>query len=251
MKKLLVIVTTIATMLAVMGVVGAQETTATPEPTTATVGGVFPNKLDGMVIRRASERILLQATADATKLAPADILKQVRDGKTLADVITANGGSVESIVSTAVTTATSEINTAVTNGRLGQVQADKLIANLQKAYTSAVNGKFRMRTEKSIVSLAVLRLAAQQTGLTAQNIVKEIRSGKSLSAVLTEHKVDTTAFITSAVDAAKKRLDQAVTNRRITQTDADTRLQQFQQQLTEQINKVGGAEATPEATSAA
>jgi len=235
MKKLLVILTTIAAMLAVMGFVGAQDATATPSPATSSVGAItpirtiiqivadetglkvgditrqmaqgmtladiiqankgdvqtvidqsvtqitaeinqavasgkitqeranqilanlkdqitqgingdlFPNKLDATAIRRDSERILLQAAADATKLSPADILKQLKDGKTLADVISANGGSVDSVVSAAVAKATADINAAVKAGRLGQAQAYTLIANAQRAFTAEVNGTFRQR----------------------------------------------------------------------------------------------------------
>jgi uncharacterized protein (DUF433 family) len=214
-------------------------------------GDLFPNQLDGVAVRRASERILLQATADATKLSPADILQQLGAGKTLADIITANNATVESVVNAAVTKATADINAAVKDGRLGQVQADTLIANLPKAYTAAVNGEDRARATKALVTLAVLRLAAEQTGLTVPDIVKEIRSGKSLADVLTEHKVDTATFIMTAVDAAKKRLDQAVTKGRITQADADKRLEQFQQRLTEQINNAGGVAVTPEVSTSA
>lgn len=341
MKKLLVLVTTIASLLAMISFVGAQDATATPAPATSTVGAVtpvrtviqivadqtglkageitrqlaqgmtladiiqanngnmqtvidqsvtkitaeinqavangnmtqdranqllanlkdqvtkgingdlFPNTLDAAAVRRASQRILLQATADATKLSPADIMKQLQAGKTLADIITANGGTVENVVNSAVTKATADINTAVKDGRLGQAQADTLIANLRKAYTAAVNGEYRQRAVRAIVTLAVLRLAAEQTGLTVPNIVKEIRSGKSLADVLKEHKIDPTSFINSAVNATKKRLDQAVTNGRITQADADKRLEEFHQRLTEQINNAGGVEATPELSTAA
>lgn len=214
-------------------------------------GDLFPNQLDGVAVRRASQRILLQATADATKLSSADIIKQLQSGKTLADIITANGGTVENVVNAAVAKATADINAAVKDGRLGQVQADILIANLQKAYTTAVNGEYRQRAVRAMVTIAVLRLVAEQTGLTVPNIAKEIRSGKSLADVLTEHNIDTTSFINSAVNATKKRLDQAVTNGRITQADADKRLQEFQQRLTEQINNAGGVEATPEVSTSA
>ena len=252
MKKLLVLLTTIAALMAVMTVVGAQDATPTPAPTTATAStDLFPNKLDATVLKRASQRILLQAAADATKLSTGDILKQVRGGKTLAEVITTNGASVETVVNAAVAKATDEINMAVKAGRLGQAQADALIANLQKVYTAAVNGKLHLLAEKANAMVGVLRLAAEQTGMTVKDIVAEIRSGKSLAAVLTEHNVDPAAFITSAVNAAKIRLDKAVTNGRITQADADKRLEQFQQRLTDRMNKVGGVEATPQATASA
>jgi hypothetical protein len=214
-------------------------------------GDLFPNTLDTTAVRRASQRILLQATVDATKLSPADIIKQLQSGKALADIITANGGTVEGVVNAAVAKATTDINAAVKDGRLGRAQADTLIANLQKAYTAAVNGEYRQRAVKALVTLAVLRLAAGQTGLTVPNIVKEIRSGKSLADVLKEHNIDPTSFINSAVNATKKRLDQSVTNGRITQADADKRLEGFQQRLTEQINNAGGVEVTPEVSTAA
>jgi hypothetical protein len=214
-------------------------------------GDLFPNTLDSAAVRGASQRILLQATANATKLPPADIIKQLQSGKTLADIITTNGGTVESVVNDAIAKATADINAAVKDGRLGQTQADTLIANLEKANTAAVNGEYRQRAVRAVITVAVLRLATEQTGLTVPNIVKEIRSGKSLSDVLKEHNVDPTSFINSAVNATKKRLDQTVTNGRITQADADKRLEEFQQRLTEQINNAGGVEATPEVSTSA
>jgi hypothetical protein len=218
--------------------------------TKAVNGDLFPNKLDrgAGAVRRASERILVQATADATKLSPVDIIKQLRDGKTLAEVITAQGANVDTVVSAAVAKATEQINTAVNDGRLGQVQADNLIANLQKLYTAAVNGDTRIHAEKMVVGLAVLRFAAEQTGLKVADIVTEIRGGKSLADVLGEHNIDTTTFISGVVAAAKNRLDKAVANGRMTQNQADKKLEQLQQRLTERITQIGGAESTPQAS---
>lgn len=216
--------------------------------TKAVNGDLFPNKLDRGALRRASERILVQATVDATKLSPVDIIKQLRDGKTLAEVITAQGANVDTVVSAAVAMATEQINTAVNDGRLGQVQADNLIANLQKLYTAAVNGDSRIHAEKMVVGLAVLRFAAEQTGLKVADIVTEIRGGKSLADVLGEHNIDTTTFISGVVAAAKSRLDKAVANGRMTQDQADKKLEQLQQRLTERITQIGGAESTPQAS---
>lgn len=216
--------------------------------TKAVNGDLFPNKLDRGAVRRASERILVQATADATKLSPVDIIKQLRDGRTLTEVITAQGANVDVVVSAAVANATEQINTAVNDGRLGRAQADNLIANLQELYTAAVNGETRMRAEKTVVGLAVLRFAAEETGLTVAEIVQEIRSGKSLADVLGEHNIDTTTFISDVVAAAKNRLDKAVAKGRMTQDQADKKLEQLQQRLTERITQPGGAESTPEAS---
>lgn len=214
--------------------------------TRAVNGELFPNRLDRGAVRGAFQRILVQAVSDATGLRPPQVLQQVRDGSTLADIITANGGDVQTVVNSAVANATEQINAAVADGRLGQEQADQLIANLPDLYDAAVNGQLRQGGLQQRVGRGVLALAADQTGMTVQEIVQELRSGKSLDDVLTEHNVDTNTFIDSAVAQAQERLDKAVSNGRITQDQADQLLQTFRDRLTERVNQVDSA--TLEAT---
>ncbi|MEO8609769.1 MAG: hypothetical protein ABI690_17890 [Chloroflexota bacterium] len=209
-------------------------------------GELFPNRLDRGAQRNASNRILVQAVADATGLRAPQILLQLRGGSTLSDIITANGGSVDTVVNNAVAAATEQINAAVTDGRLGQEQADQLIANLPDLYNAGVTGQLRQNQLQQRVGRGVLALAADQTGMKIQDITQELRSGKSLADVLTEHKVDVTAFIDSAVTQAQGRLDKAVSNGRITQDQSDKLLQTFRDRLTERINQVGSV--SPEAT---
>jgi uncharacterized protein (DUF433 family) len=201
-------------------------------------GELFPNRFDRGAIRGASERILVQAVADATGLRPPQVLQQVRAGLTLAEIITANGGDIGTVVNNAVADATDQINAFVADGRLGQEQAD--------LYTVAVNGQLRQGGLRQHIGREVLALAGDQIGMTVQDIVQELRSGKSLGDVLTEHNVDVNAFIEGAVAQVLERLDKAVSNGRITQEQADQMLQTFRDHLTERINQVGSA--TPEAT---
>jgi hypothetical protein len=165
-------------------------------------------------------------------------------GKRLADIVTANGGTVDSVVNNVVTAAADQINTAVQDQRLTQDQADELISALPTLFNESVNGQLRQQAAQVLVGAAMIRLAAQQTGVTAQELRQELRSGKSLADVLTEHSVDTTAFIDSAVAQAQQRLDQAVANKRITQERADQMLENFRARLTDGINKLGALEAT-------
>ena len=206
-------------------------------------GELFPNHLDRGAVRGASQRILVQAVADATGLRVPQVLGQVRAGSTLADIITANGGDVDTVVNNAVTAATEQINAAVAAGRLGQEQADQLLANLPDLYNAAVTGQLSQNQIQQRVGRGVLALAADQTGMKVQDIAQELRSGKSLADILTEHNVDVKAFIDSAVTQAQGRIDKAVSNGRITQNQADQMLQTFRDRLTERINQVGSANA--------
>jgi polyhydroxyalkanoate synthesis regulator phasin len=209
-------------------------------------GELFPNALDRGTVRTASRRILVQVVADATGLTTPQVLQQVRAGSTLADIITKNGSDVYAVVDNAVAAATEQINAAVTDGRLGQEQADQLLANLPDLYTAAVNGQVRQNTIQRLFGRGVLALAADQTGMKLTDINQEMRSGKLLADILTEHNVDVNAFIDSAVTQAQGRIDKAVSNGRITQEQADQMLKAFRDRLTERINQAGLP--TPEAT---
>lgn len=219
-----------------------------PDVVTRSMNGeLFPNRLDTGPMRRASERILLRATSTETGLRPAQILQQMIQGGTLAEIIIANGGSVENVVNDAVETAAGQINAAVTAGRLGQEQADELIASLPDLYTQAVNGEFEHRAAEVAIGMAVIRQAAEQTGLEPREIIQQIRDGKSLADVLTENGVDVSAFVDGVVAQVEERLNHAVENGRLTQEQADERLVNFRTRLTERINQTGTpvAEATP------
>jgi hypothetical protein len=92
------------------------------------------------------------------------------------------------------------------------------------------------------VGRGVLNLAAEQTGLTRAEIVAELQTGKSLADILTEHNIDPTGFIDTAVNQATERANTAVANGRITQEQADQLISTFRERLTERINQSASIE---------
>ena len=84
----------------------------------------------------------------------------------------------------------------------------------------------------------VLRLAAEQTGLTVRELMDELHSGKSLGDVLAAHGVESSAFVDAAAAQLQERLDRAVTRGRITQEQADEVLSNFRERLTERLTVV-------------
>lgn len=200
----------------------------------------------GPVARGA--QALVDAAAEATGLTHQEIIEQVRAGSTLAEVITANGANVDAVIDAAVTDATEQINAAVTEGRITQEEADTMIAELETVFTEMVNGEFAPQGPQGHpFARGVIQLAAEQTGLTVQEIREQLRAGNSLATILTDNGVDVNAFIDLAVSQAEERLSQAVENGRLTQEEADARLAEFRANLTERINQVPNAEATQSA----
>lgn len=237
MKKLFAILLSLGVMLTLVGAVGAQD--VPPQPDAQAQRGRGAGLL----------RELANIVATETGHTPREIVQQVRNGSTLADIIRANGGDVQVVIDQTVVLMTDRINQAVANGKMPQQRADEILANLTERVTQGINGELRPnRGMERRVAMGVLRLAAEQTGLTARDIVQEIRSGKSLADVLIEHGVDTETFITNAVTALNERLDQAVTNGRLTQADADQKLTQFEERLRERITQPGAMQPPPETT---
>jgi hypothetical protein len=237
MKKLFAMLLTIGLMLTLVSAVAAQD--APPQPDAQSQRGRGHGFL----------REMADIVAAETGLTAQEIAQLVRAGSTLADVITANGGDVQVVTDQIVVLMTDRVNQAVANGKMPQQRADEILANLTERVTQGINGELRLnRGMEWRVAMGVLRLAAEQTGLTARDIMQEMRSGKSLADVLTAYGVDAEAFITSAVAALNERLDMAVTNGRLTQEEADQKLTQFEERLRERIIQPGGRQALPETT---
>jgi hypothetical protein len=258
MKKwFMVLLTLIVVAVVGVGVSAAQTETPTP-PTTPETSTAHPcarlsAALRGGEMFAGRQRPLLQAIMDATHLTLADLLADRRGGKSLADVISENGGNVDSIIAQAVAAETAQISTSVTNGRLTQAQADRLIAALQPLYERIVNGQWQQQMIYERIRAGLVLLAAQETGLRPEDVASQIRGGASLADVLTAHNVNVDTFINGAAARVQARLNVLVVDGTITQAQADQDLAKFRDALTQRINNPGGAAstATPEAADAA
>lgn len=188
---------------------------------------------------------MLDTVASQTGLTREDILTQMRDGATLADVITGAGGSVDA-VKTAVTTAvTDEINQAVTDGRITQQQADALLAQLPTTLDTFLNGQLPRPTAAQRFTAGVLGLAAQQTGLTRDEISTRLRGGESLAQILTAAGVNVDTFVSDVITQVETQLAQAVASGNITQQRADDLITRLREDLPARIN--GTPNAAPPA----
>jgi hypothetical protein len=209
--------------------------------TRAVNGELFPNRPGGrnIGVRLRAAHALVEATAAETGLDNRDILQQLRDGSTLADIIAANGGSVENVIHSAVATATEQINTAVSESRLTQEQADELTASLETVFTDAVNGELPTqggRPVQRLVARGLARQVAEATGLEVVDVVEQFMAGSTLAEILTANGVDVYSFTQDVLSRASERLSRAVTNGRITQEEADEMIAHLTERLPELLN---------------
>ncbi len=79
---------------------------------------------------------------DATGLTREELHTALQDGSTIADLIVANDGDVDSVITELVAEATTQINEHVEEGRITQEQADERLADLEANITARLDGTF-------------------------------------------------------------------------------------------------------------
>ncbi len=122
----------LAGSLGVATMVPGVASAATPTTSSAPVG-----KTAHPLLRRLRHREL-KVAADTIGVKPAALGSDIKAGQSIADVATANGVSVDSVVNAVVSDASARIDQA-TNGKLTQAKADALKANLPAFATKLVN----------------------------------------------------------------------------------------------------------------
>ncbi len=87
----------------------------------------------------------IEAVATALGLTPEELRAEVTAGKTIAEVATANGVAVQSVIDALVTDAKDHIAQAVTDGKLTQAEADTKLAEVEQRITDMVNNPLPAR----------------------------------------------------------------------------------------------------------
>lgn len=216
----------------------------------------------------------LDAAAAETGIDAADILAQLQDGATLADIVTEAGGDVQVVIDAAVGSLTARVDDAVEDGLMAEARADLLIDNLEAAVTEAVNGDwtpgvlrngprgrgpmngrgfgnhdFGGRNSNRGMMGGVFggngfgMLGGQpfaglldDLGIDPQMLTEELRAGSTVAEAITAAGGDPQAAIDAALAATEERLAQTVENGRITQEDADTRLTDIEARLNDWLD---------------
>lgn len=190
---------------------------------------------------------LADIVTNATGLTIQDIRQQVADGATLAEIIEANNGNVEAVISEAMTAIEERVATARENGSISEEGAAQILENLEQRLTDLVNGEglFMGRGgmmgslgERGFFAPRLIELVADATGLQAQDVRTQIKDGASLASILTDNGVDIDTFIAEQSTKYAERLTTLVEDGQISQAVADARLNLFNVELADRLNRV-------------
>jgi uncharacterized protein (DUF433 family) len=124
----------------------------------------------------------LQIAATTIGVSPADLRQQLRSGQSIAEVAASHHVDPQTVVD-------------------ALVNADKA------RITSRVNEKGFPRARR--ILRRGVQLAAKTIGVTPRELKTELRAGKSIADVASEHNVNPQTVVTALVDAATKKIDAA------------------------------------------
>ena len=141
----------------------------------------------------------------------------------------------------------SVLDQLVKAGTITQAQADAVTKALQDARPAMDHGgPWGGERHGGFGRIGVaLDEAAKALGIDLDALRTELQSGKTLSQIATEHNIDITKVEDALTTAAKAKLDQAVKDGRITQEQADARLKQMTDRMTELVNQPFPAKGGP------
>jgi hypothetical protein len=171
----------------------------------------------------------LAAAAKYLGLSESDLRTQLNDGKSLADVAKAQSKDLDGLKQAILATAKSDLDKAVTDKNLTQSQADDVYNRLKSNIDDMVNGQLRLRFRgpgapgvfPGTVRFDNLDAAAKYLGLTQSALQDKLRNGQSLADVAKAQSKDVNGLEHAILAAQKADLDKAVSDKKLTQSQAD------------------------------
>ena len=160
---------------------------------------------------KVQQRVLLPAAAAYLDLTPVALRKELGSGKSLAQVATAKGKSVDGLKSALVAAIKTKVDAAKAAGKLDATRAARLLERAPRLVERMVNAKPRARAQRAKAARGgLLKAAATYLGVTNAQLVTELRAGKSLAQVATAKSKSVDGLKQALLAALKQKVDAAV-----------------------------------------
>jgi lambda repressor-like predicted transcriptional regulator len=160
----------------------------------------------------------LKAAAVYIGVTVAELREQLRNGKSLAQVATANGKSVDGLKAAILAAAKARLDRRVALGNLKPERAAKALERLESGLDRIVNraGPLVRKPAQRLLLRASVRITAAYTGLTVPQVREQLRAGKSLAQVAEGAGKSVEGLKQRMLDRAKAVIDRRVAAGRLT-----------------------------------
>jgi urease accessory protein UreF len=193
----------------------------------------------------------ISAASKYLGLTDQQLMDKLSSGKSLADVAGEQNKSVDGLKSAITDSVKSNLDSAVKAGKLTQAQENKLLSDLTNRLDTLVNRKGLgpgpgfgiggqvMRAGPGLLLKSGLDSAAKYLGLSDQQLVQKLASGKSLADVAGEQNKSVDGLKSAITGSVKSNLDSAVKAGKITQTQENNILGRLNNRLDKLVNGKG------------
>lgn len=161
---------------------------------------------------------LINQTSQLSGLTRQQVLDELVAGQTLAQIASAHGTSADAVIAAVNANAKERLDKQVEKGRISQERADELLSRLQTKATELMNdatlgpkvAERQDQAAKMKVMPALIRHAAEATGLPVGDITGRLRDGESLTQIVTSAGGDINAVIDAATAEFRTAAESAV-----------------------------------------
>jgi hypothetical protein len=182
----------------------------------------------------------LAAAAKYLGLSESDLRDKLSDGQSLADVAKAQGKDVDGLEQAILAAAKSDLDKAVSDKKLTQSQADDVYNRLKDNIDDMVNGQLRFHVRGPHLGFGPfggsLDAAAKYLGLSQSALRDQLQDGKSLADVAKAQSKSVDGLEQAILAAQKADLDKAVSDKRITQSQADRIYDDLKDRIDDVVN---------------
>jgi uncharacterized protein (DUF433 family) len=191
--------------------------------------------------RRARIGQVLDVAAGVIGIERTDLVAELRDGKSIADVATAHGVDPQAVVDALVQAGQERINEAVAAGTLDPERAASLEARLEERVGKLVETTKEQRRHRRAAirrhARNAVETAAETIGIVPKDLVTELRGGDTIADVATAHGVDPQAVIDALVAEANANIQAAKESGKLTDEQAARLTERAAERITHLVNE--------------
>jgi uncharacterized protein YidB (DUF937 family) len=190
----------------------------------------------------------LSIAAQTIGISEADLRSALQNGQSIADVAKAHNVDEQKVIDAIVATHTKAIDQAVTDGKLTQARADQMKTDLATRVKSHVEqagmpaGRSGPRggpAADGVNRPNDVAIAASTIGVSESDLRTALQNNQSIADVAKAHNVDEQKVIDAISAADTKAIDQAVTDGKLTQTQADQMKSNLPAHVKDEVERTG------------
>jgi uncharacterized protein YidB (DUF937 family) len=163
-------------------------------------------------------------TATALGMTAEDLQKELKSGKTIEQIAKEKGISLDTVSAALKQTISDALAKAVADGKMTQEEADKITAHLDKMVKGFIDhGPPKPNPVEQLGELGIDVPGEMATalGMTAEDLQKELKSGKTIEQIAKEKGISLDTVSAALKQTISDALAKAVADGKMTQEEAD------------------------------